>query len=60
MAEAADSESAMPEHERLERSLHETFGLPHLRPGQNEVIGNVLHGRDTLAVMPPGSGKSLH
>jgi ATP-dependent DNA helicase RecQ len=30
-----------------------------LRPGQAEVIESVLSGRDTLAVMPTGSGKSL-
>jgi ATP-dependent DNA helicase RecQ len=30
-----------------------------LRPGQAEVIESVLGGRDTLAVMPTGSGKSL-
>lgn len=43
----------------MEESLHEVFGLPHLRPGQKEVIQSVLDGRDTLAVMPTGSGKSL-
>jgi ATP-dependent DNA helicase RecQ len=30
-----------------------------LRPGQAEVIESVLSGRDTLAIMPTGSGKSL-
>lgn len=30
-----------------------------LRPGQGEVIESVLAGRDTLAIMPTGSGKSL-
>ena len=30
-----------------------------LRPGQAEVIESVLVGRDTLAIMPTGSGKSL-
>jgi len=29
------------------------------RPGQREVIKSVLQGRNTLAVMPTGSGKSL-
>jgi ATP-dependent DNA helicase RecQ len=41
----------------LEDSLHEVFGLSHLRPGQEEVIQNVLNERDTLAVMPTGSGQ---
>jgi len=29
------------------------------RPGQEEVVRSILDGRDTLAVMPTGSGKSL-
>src|SRR5690348_18514145 len=41
------------------RSLRRTFGLDRLRPGQREVIEAVLHGRDTLAIMPTGAGKSL-
>jgi len=30
-----------------------------LRPGQKQVIQNVLDRRDTLAIMPTGGGKSL-
>jgi ATP-dependent DNA helicase RecQ len=52
-------ESEKPDQEELEESLHEVFGLANLRPGQKEVIESVLDGRDTLAVMPTGSGKSL-
>jgi ATP-dependent DNA helicase RecQ len=33
--------------------------MQELRPGQAEVIASVLNGRDTIAVMPTGSGKSL-
>ncbi len=44
---------------KLEKTLHGTFGLSQLRPGQADVIQSVLEGRDTLAVMPTGSGKSL-
>ena len=54
-----DTDNSVPDHNSLEKSLNETFGLLHLRPGQEEVIQNLLHGRDTLAVMPTGSGKSL-
>src|SRR5918999_518907 len=43
----------------LQRSLRTTFGLEQLRPGQAEVIGGVLQGQDTLALMPTGAGKSL-
>lgn len=44
---------------RLKRLLQDRFGLDEFRPGQEEVIRNVLRGVDTLAVMPTGAGKSL-
>src|SRR5919202_4518543 len=44
---------------RLERALHEHFGLSAFRPGQREAADAVLHGRDVVAVMPTGAGKSL-
>ena len=43
----------------LHRTLRHVFGLEEFRPGQLEVIEAVLHGRDALAVMPTGAGKSL-
>ena len=43
----------------LEQTLRERFGLERFRPGQREVIENVLAGRDVLCVMPTGGGKSL-
>ncbi len=39
--------------------LREVFKMRGLRDGQAEIIESVLAGRDTLAVMPTGSGKSL-
>ncbi|MES1205132.1 MAG: ATP-dependent DNA helicase RecQ [Pseudomonadota bacterium] len=39
--------------------LRDVFKLRDLRGGQAEIIESVLAGRDTLAVMPTGSGKSL-
>ncbi len=47
-------EGREPEH-----VLKEVFGYEQFRPLQREVIQNVLDGRDTLAVMPTGGGKSL-
>src|SRR6267154_804080 len=44
---------------RLERALHERFGLSAFRPGQREAAAAVLEGRDVIAVMPTGAGKSL-
>lgn len=48
-----------PSTRLLSRTLKSTFGLDHLREGQQAVIDRVLAGRDTLAVMPTGAGKSL-
>ncbi len=44
--------------ERIDRVASEAFGYEELRPGQREAIESVLAGRDTLAVMSTGSGKS--
>ncbi|HEX8988590.1 MAG TPA: ATP-dependent DNA helicase RecQ [Rhodocyclaceae bacterium] len=43
----------------LRALLRRRFGLESFRPGQEDVIRNVLQGIDTLAVMPTGAGKSL-
>jgi ATP-dependent DNA helicase RecQ len=37
----------------------EILRIRDLRPGQAEIMESVLAGRDTLAIMPTGSGKSL-
>ncbi|WP_407048939.1 DNA helicase RecQ [Methyloraptor flagellatus] len=39
--------------------LHEVFGYTDFRPGQDEIVAAVLEGRDVLAVMPTGAGKSM-
>ena len=39
--------------------LRDVFGYTDFRPGQREVIDAVLAGRDCIALMPTGAGKSL-
>src|SRR5919202_6194046 len=39
--------------------LKQTFGFDQFRGVQEQVIGRVLAGKHTLAVMPTGAGKSL-
>src|SRR4051795_13002482 len=43
----------------LRAALQRLFGFEDFRPGQEAVISAVLGGRDTLALMPTGGGKSL-
>jgi ATP-dependent DNA helicase RecQ len=44
--------------DRIEKLATEVFGFSALRPGQREAIRSITSGRDTLVVMPTGSGKS--
>lgn len=44
----------------MARQLLKTiFGYDEFRPLQADIIENLLNGRDSLAIMPTGSGKSL-
>ncbi|MDP9481012.1 MAG: RecQ family ATP-dependent DNA helicase, partial [Actinomycetota bacterium] len=45
--------------EAARRVLRSVFGFEDFRTGQEEVVGSVLRGNDTLAVMPTSGGKSL-
>jgi ATP-dependent DNA helicase RecQ len=45
--------------ERALTILRERFGFEAFRPGQDRAIAALLAGRNVLAVMPTGSGKSL-
>ncbi|GAA1517815.1 RecQ family ATP-dependent DNA helicase [Sphaerisporangium rubeum] len=61
--EVADAERQGPapsaETEALcARTARSALGLTELRPGQLEAMAALAEGRDTLAVMPTGSGKS--
>ncbi|MGP1357751.1 DNA helicase RecQ [Roseicyclus sp.] len=39
--------------------LRSVFGFEGFRPGQAEIVGAVASGRNVLAIMPTGGGKSL-
>ena len=43
----------------LAAELKQRFGFDSFRPGQQEVVCDILRGRDVLAIMPTGGGKSL-
>lgn len=45
--------------ESAKHLLKTVFGYDDFRPLQAEIIANILNKRDTLAIMPTGSGKSL-
>ena len=45
--------------EAARRTLKSVFGYDAFRKGQEDVIAAILSGRDVMAVMPTGAGKSL-
>jgi ATP-dependent DNA helicase RecQ len=45
--------------EHLRDRIRDYFGFRNFRPGQAQAMDSALKGRDTLVVMPTGSGKSL-
>lgn len=46
----------MPQPERI---LKEYFGYDAFRPNQADIVRSIIAGRDVLAVMPTGAGKSV-
>jgi ATP-dependent DNA helicase RecQ len=53
-----EQRSARPSVRRVRQLARDALGFDELRPGQAEACRAVAGGRDTLAVMPTGSGKS--
>ncbi|WP_457647187.1 DNA helicase RecQ [Profundibacter sp.] len=45
--------------QRQTEILSTVFGFDRFRPGQAEIVDAVVQGRNTLAIMPTGGGKSL-
>ncbi|HEY0378509.1 MAG TPA: ATP-dependent DNA helicase RecQ [Pyrinomonadaceae bacterium] len=43
----------------MSRTMSELFGIETLRAGQEDVMRSIVAGRNTLAIMPTGAGKSL-
>ncbi|WP_428481375.1 DNA helicase RecQ [Pyruvatibacter mobilis] len=39
--------------------LKQVWGFDRFRPGQEEIVAAIVEGRDVLAIMPTGAGKSL-
>ncbi len=55
----AGNQTAAPPPDPLEEALQAHFGWSSFRPGQRPVVEAMLQGRDCLAVLPTGGGKSL-
>lgn len=45
--------------DNIQQTLQQYFGFDALRPGQDEIVEAIMDGRDALAIMPTGGGKSL-
>ncbi len=45
--------------EKIKEALKRYWGYDAFRPKQEEIVRNILEGRDVCVVMPTGGGKSL-
>ncbi|MBX2853586.1 MAG: DNA helicase RecQ [Rhodobacteraceae bacterium] len=48
-----------PTLDQARETLRRIWGYDDFRPGQDEIIATILNGKDALAIMPTGGGKSL-
>ena len=48
-----------PSYEDARRVLHEHWGYDDFRPGQWDIVRPIVEGRDVLAILPTGGGKSI-
>ena len=49
----------MTRHEQLIEALQKHFGFDGFKGNQEEIINNLMDGKDTFVLMPTGGGKSL-
>src|ERR1700686_4007445 len=49
----------MNSSEQIKEALKRYWGYDAFRPKQEEIVRNILDGRDVCVVMPTGGGKSL-
>lgn len=44
---------------RPKQILQNYFGYKSFKPGQKEIIDNILAGNNTIGILPTGGGKSI-
>ena len=49
----------MSQEKEMQKVLNNVFGFNQFRPNQKEIIDAIMDGKDCLAVLPTGAGKSL-
>ncbi|MFX3635262.1 MAG: DNA helicase RecQ [Candidatus Pristimantibacillus sp.] len=45
--------------QQARNELKKVYGYDTFRPGQEDIISGIMQGRDTLAILPTGGGKSV-
>src|SRR4051794_40760898 len=56
---ATMTQAARVDWRELKQVVREHFGFRRFRPGQERAVQAAMQGRDTIVIMPTGSGKSL-